>query len=381
MADISKAFRLLKLHGGLHPSQHHFDFLALPGELRNQIYRLTLTSDPPRLERGHKYSCKWCTWDPDEPQNRMVDYHGETLPGCSRCWVRRGLALLLANRKIHEEAAPIFWAENHFSFQGFQSFIRLVGGSVRPQYRQVIHHVTVYLDPGRKWDLRIRTSRHMWLDLDLPPVRFWDILFQCKGLRTLELPPYPRHLVDSSDVRVVDAELASWDRLTSELPNLMTFSWSYFEWGLSIMPIHHIPRAFDHPFRITKRFDLTVVSPDQLRRCGPCTPEDIRFSRFYCFRDSPFGPLGPLPGKFLVSTRRMEEYRRSAARMGYKDELELTHPEGMPTDWFVEFFFLPLSPETIARNSTLRARDELLRRRRWMPSTLLRSWKLLRQPR
>ncbi|KAG6354020.1 hypothetical protein INS49_004991 [Diaporthe citri] len=219
MAAISEAFSSLELHDEPHPRHHLFDFLALPGELRNQIYRLTLTTDPPRLDRQHKYSCDWCTWDPDQPQNRMVDQTGQNLPGC-RCWARRGLALLLANRKIHEEAAPIFWAENHFSFQGVDSFIRLVGGSLRPQYRQMIPHVTIYLDPG------LITWR---MDMDLPPVRFWDVLFECKGLRELEIPPYRRCKQGSTDRRLVDTELACWDRLTSELPNLRAFSWSYLD--------------------------------------------------------------------------------------------------------------------------------------------------------
>lgn len=358
MAPISDIFSVMKLHDEPHPSHHHFNFLGLPGELRNQIYRLTLTTDPPRLYRQHKHSCIWCTRDPDGPQNRMVDDLGRTLPGC-RCWARRGLALLLANRKIHEEAAPIFWAENHFSFEGFKSFIRLVGGSLRPQYRQMIPHVTIYLDPGRKYDGVQRMDTPMYLHMDFPPARFWDVLFECKGLRTLEIPPYRRGCPwSSTNQRLVDAELASWDRLTSELPNLMTFSWSYFARGHDRMqmPFRHIG-AFEYPRRTTKRIDLTVWSPDQFRRYGPFTGEDFGFTEYLCSVDTPNGPRGPLPGKFPVSQATMDNYLRLNGVFGHKP-FEETHPAGMPMDWTVELFFLPLSPETIAQNSMLRARDK-----------------------
>lgn len=337
MADISQNFSSLELHDDLHPSHHHFDFLALPGELRNQIYRLTLTTDPPRLDREHKYSCNWCTWDPDEPQNRMVDRNGETLLGC-RCWARQGLALLQANRKIHGEAGPIFWAENHFSFQGVGSFIRLVGGSLRPQYRQIIPHVTIYLDPESR------------SDMDLPPVWFWDVLFECKGLRTLEIPPYHRRVPESGEMRSVYKELVSWPRLTSKLPNLITFSWSWF--GCSFDEQHLRRKPYEYPYRVTKCFDLSELSPERFRRRCPFTRMDIIFGSVSCIAAFLQGPRGPVLSGGAVSTGRPNEYQVCT------NTIEVTHPEAIPTTWTIKFSLLPLSRDTIARNAMLKTRDE-----------------------
>lgn len=354
MADISEAVSSLELDDELYPSHHHFDFLALPGELRNQIYRLTLTTDPPRLDREHRYSCKWCTWDQVEPQNRMVDHDGQTLPGC-RCWARRGLALLLANRKIHGEAAPIFWAENHFSFEGVDSFIHLVGGDLRPEYRQMIPHITIYLDPG--WTDNTRKRR--W-DMDHPPARFWDVLFECKGLRKLEIPPYYSCgcIPVSTDMRLVDVGSDCWGRLTSELPNLKTFSWSYFGWSRDTTSIRCGPRDCVYPCRITKCLDLTVLSPEQFRRYGRFTCWDRRFGMSSCLCAFPRGPRGPVRNDMLVSTGRPDEYRCAVGMIGRQNTLEVSHPEAVPTTWTVKFSLLPLSRETIARNAMLRARDK-----------------------
>lgn len=345
MADISEAFSPLKLDDELYPSHHHFDFLALPGELRNQIYRLTLTTDPPRLYRQHKYSCKWCTWGPDDPQKPMIDGDGQKLPDC-RCCARPGLALLLANRKINEEAASIFWAENHFSFEGFDSFILLVGGRLRPQYRQMIPDITIYYsDPGRR-----RETLKMF-DRDPPPVWFWGVLFKCKGLRTLEIPPYHSHIPESIDMRLADMDVGSWYRVTSELPNLRWFSWSYFGYCFER---EHV-RGFKYPYRMTKRVDLRQLSPDQFRRYGAFSNTDFVVSRTSYLRAFPFGPRGPRPGEVIVSAGRPDEHQYT-----HKNKPEVKHSKVrvMSWAWIVEFFFLPLSPETIARNAVLKARDE-----------------------
>lgn len=341
MAFISWLLNLFYLNGGSRPGQH-FDFLALPGELRNQIYDLTLTSDPPRLYRGHKESCKWYARRPElVPGASWVNDNGRRLPGC-RCWARTGLALLLANRQINREASPIFWSQNHFSFSGVDSFTDLVGSALRPQYRQMIPHVTIYLGPaGRR-------------DMGLPPLRFWDVLFKCKGLRTLEIPPYRRRIQESSEMELVYAASASWDRMTRELPYLSNFSWSYIRnrTGMSSNPC--ITCASRYPCRITKCFDLTVLSPAQLRRSGPFTYEDTDFGCKlwkHATRTLTKKALAPelddRLGGTLVGGSRPDEYRLAAGMIGRKNTFDATLPEAIPTSWTVKFSLLPVRPEAV----------------------------------
>lgn len=319
---------------------YHFDFLALPGELRNYIYRLTLTTDPAMLDREHKYSCYWCTWDPDEPQNPMYDANHQKLPGC-RCWAREGLALLLANRQINEEAAPMFWAENHFSFRGYDNFIHLVGTALRPRYRQMIPHVTICSDPRGMDNLR------------RPPIGLWDTLFQCKGLRTLEIPAFTSLVPDFTNgrQRLLEAEYAACNRFASELPNLTTFCWMY----LTGDPTES-PDAISYPYTVTKHMDAKALTTDKFSLYDMLA--DRSFWWAMCRTAFPRAPCYAAVDDALVSTGRPHEYRYTGGMTGRNNMFGATHFEAMPATWTVKYHLLPLSPETIARNSVLKARDQ-----------------------
>lgn len=329
MATISWLLSLLHLNRRPHPGQH-FDFLALPGEVRNLIYDLTLTTDPPRLCRGHKESCKWCTLERGcAPEPNWANDDGRRLPGC-RCWARSGVALLLANRQINKEASLIFWSQNHFSFSGVDSFTHLVGTALRPQYRQMIPHITIYLGPAGK--------RYM----DLPPRRFWNVLFKCKRLRTLEIPPYQRRVLEHSESHLVDAASGSWWRMTRELPNLRTFSWSYFQ-DFLVMDHPLLGSAVEYPCRITKSFDLRILSPAQLRRSGPFTYEDTDFGWELCERALSCKSRT----RTLVRKRRPVVYYCPAGAVGHRNTFDVTLPGAIPTSWTVKFFLLPFKGEVI----------------------------------
>lgn len=360
MDIISRLFSVLRLDGGprARPAQH-FDFLSLPGEVRDLIYRFTLTTDPPRLEREHRYSCDWCTWDPDEPQNRMVGRGGETMPGCDRCWARRGPALLLANRQIYDEAAHMFWTENQFSFRGVDSFIHLVGTALRPEYRRMITHVTIYLDPHSRFDGPGRSEA-----MRLPPPAFWDVLFECKGLRALEMPPYFRGEVimkpTEANIRLFHAECNAWARLREELPSLETFSWSFFGNYVSLMPQGSIPCAFEYPVRVTKCLPLAAFSPEEFCRSGPFNRLDREFGEDLYTRGFPPGWDGHRL-RWLTEAPcmgRPRGYRRAAAILRGDNTLETTHPGAIPTTWTVQFPLLPLTCVAIVRNAILREMDE-----------------------
>lgn len=396
MDNLSQLVSLLKLDDGprARPVQH-FDFLALPGEVRNLIYRLTLTTDPPRLERQHRYSCDWCTWDPDEPQNKMVGRNGQTMPGCDRCWARRGPSLLLANRQIYDEAATIFWAENQFSFCGVDSFIRLVGSELRPQLRRSLTHVTIYRDPVS----RVFSPRPGW-PTEIPPGRFWDVLFQCKGLRALEMLPFFKEPHDFRDpttdeFRRFQAAFHSWNRLRSALPNLKTLSWSYFHSYVAMAPYGRDPCMIEYPARITKHLYPEAFSAEHFMKyavflplqdnafgwnlcktalpSGPhqCTcgrrehvcvgrPEGLRRAAAIIAGTETTTPAAAQPGEAPAATWKVDYVLSAANRepsTGTRNTLDAAHPGAIPTAWTVEFPFLPLTREAIARNAILWVRD------------------------
>lgn len=303
-----------------------FDFLSLPGELRNSIYGFTLTTDPPEPDREHKYNCHWCTWNTTSPQHPTKDALGRRLPGC-RCWARGGLDLLLANRQVNEEASSIFWAENHFTFQDPQSFLALVGERLRPRYQQMIQNITVF--PGRYGETV--NSRD----------RFWIILFRCKSLRHLEIPQNLRLLHLPWTPEQDDAEAAAWDYLKSMLPNLKTFARVY--------------QALAGPLtvKITKCWAIEGLLPVPLDITRGFSPQDHLFVNALRYRAFPrqlthFDFLGSRCSMETVpvSSGRASEYRC------------VVHEGPGVVTWTARRFFQPLSHEAIARNYMLRERDK-----------------------
>lgn len=225
-----------------------FNFLALPGELRNMIYRFALTTDPPELEREHKYDCKKCTWSPHVRQQPMWDFgsgnsKSKRWPGC-RCWARSGLDLLLANRQISWEGGSIFWAENHFTFHHPGDFIDLVGTRLRPRWRKMLGSISIFY----------------WLPLPygydpLSPTcdRFWRFLFECRGLGNLELDWRLRLGLLSRrrpNRNRPDVTVAAWEDFKRLLPKLNTFT------------VVFIANA---RFKNTYSMDMKALSPKQIK--------------------------------------------------------------------------------------------------------------------
>lgn len=313
-----------------------FDFLSLPGEMRNLIYRFTLTTDPPELDREHKYNCQWCTWNRIEPQNLMYDDQGQRLPGC-KCWARDGPALLLANRQINEEGSSIFWAENQFTFRDTNSFVRLVGERLRPRYQQMISSIIVLRDENA-W---MPTRRD----------RFWVILFRCKGLRHLEIPSKLPLLQPPWTPDHHNKWKAAWDFLKSQLPNVKTFSRIIYR-SDAAAPIYR--RGRPTMMKITKRWTVKGLSPVYRDIASGFNLIDELFARQLngpAFRRAPYfnGIHGsPYSVEVVpVSTERPREYRC------------VVHGGPSIVTWTFERFFLPLGPDAIARNHRLRAQDKI----------------------
>ncbi|KAK7997340.1 hypothetical protein PG989_005380 [Apiospora arundinis] len=220
-----------------------FAFLALPPEIRDIVYTYVLLVDdaPRKMDRRHRALCPYAPRDGNttsfsEPpfMQEYWEWDKSAMPACG-CSRRRGLGLLVANRQIHMEAAPRFWASTVFTFgvhggnyvhglqaliDGFgldgtcfslsdadEGFVKRVtagamrGGIVRPRYRDLVRHVVLevfgtcsydhWMSYGR-FELQLtefeRWEQRPGLKQPLGDVA-WAALGALRGLRTLEVPP------------------------------------------------------------------------------------------------------------------------------------------------------------------------------------------------
>lgn len=118
------------------PSAGAFDFLALPPELRNEIYRLLLTKDGESIEiNASRGPCSgmWAV----RPQ---TPFHHPRQDSRSRPFTN----LLAVSKQINNEAASILYGENNFVFSttngtdnGDRTFLGLIGTSNRHLMRHV----------------------------------------------------------------------------------------------------------------------------------------------------------------------------------------------------------------------------------------------------
>jgi hypothetical protein len=175
-------------------------FLALPREVRDIIYTCTLV-ELPKWTKRHDSFCSNCTRNDTDfekppfsipyPSIRPLGNIAPEPYKCS-CAKRQSLALLLANRQIHLEAAPIFWAMNIHCFDNSATFTRDVGEGLRQKYREYIRHISIiseFPESNSKYESR-------WLEHDKVPryEKLWQTVLACKNLRTLELgPEYIKH--------------------------------------------------------------------------------------------------------------------------------------------------------------------------------------------
>lgn len=156
--------------------------LGLPRELRDIIYNMVLV-EPAKWERRHSALCDLC------PRN-IVTFERPAFDGDSscKCASRCNMGLLLANRQIHRETAPIFWSQNKFCFDTPPQFAKDVGSNLRQEYVELLQQVSI---------LRVTWNDYQldWLPwwerdqviVNTESVAMWSTLFRCSGLRTLEM--------------------------------------------------------------------------------------------------------------------------------------------------------------------------------------------------
>lgn len=200
---------LQELGNRLKPWKPELTLLGLPSEIRELIFEATLV-ETIKWDRRHRYDCFDCPRTSQELE--YPTFHSNQLPGCRhycKCRTRTSLNLLLVNRQVNAETAPVFWKKNTFCFMSMTEFAHDIGDRLRPEYREIIRHISfVDYSPARSLG---------------PPVfrRFWDALLRCTGLRTLEL----------SDASIAAEGLSSQERcrpflrMGSELASLRSVKW------------------------------------------------------------------------------------------------------------------------------------------------------------
>jgi len=193
------------------------NFLDIPVEIRSIVYYDALV-EPPRWRKSHKPPCPFTPRSANVIERPPFVMHRgpqcvNYMPGCS-CAKRHSLSLLLVSRQVHAEAAPIFWSQNTFHFCTGHMFARNIGQQLRDDYRKLLRHVVVMRHPKLQ-NIFTHGQDQSGIGFD----SFWDALFQCEGLATLETP---RNVFCRND-QPWDAYVHHLQVLSNRLPKLESF--------------------------------------------------------------------------------------------------------------------------------------------------------------
>ncbi|GJC93260.1 ribosomal protein l32 [Colletotrichum higginsianum] len=180
------------------PRRRGILFMQLPREVRDQIYEYSLV-EPQRHEISHESGCFYKStqslrWEPPAFLLKNVvicenPYRLVTESACD-CDKRKCISLLLANRQIHAEAAPVFWSQNTFCFLSAFEVIVALRHNLRHQYRNLVTEICVMSPADNGAPLHVSLDRSIPNDAcptDWP--LFWHTICNCAGLRTLQISP------------------------------------------------------------------------------------------------------------------------------------------------------------------------------------------------
>lgn len=323
-------------------------FLSVPREIRDLIYAFTLVQ-PIKWSRRHRATCEHCPRTCNLFERPLFTY-AEQPCACVR---RTGLSLLLANRQIHAEAAPIFWARNTHCFALATEFTRDVGQVLRPEYRLLLRHVSVM---SIVWANNPPYGSMCGWTRD-QTVLFWRTMRECKGLERLDVHPFYGwwHVEQASCL----------GRLAAALPRLRSFNWeklTFFNVGKDSKG-----QWLDYP-RLQNLYCLSRKEVDfGSFTTGKAVRDTIRdfetnflvHVRHAIEKDLLGHPI--VPPHSLNGAARSRDYR-------LRDGLDDLNPDQTlrlrdRTTTTVQFFGLPLSAETRKRNARERyIHDVLLRK-------------------
>jgi hypothetical protein len=160
-------------------------FLGLPRELRDVIYGLVLI-EPAKWERRHSAPCDLCPRDTNTYERPVFDDSSTSKCSTCKCKCRRNAGLLLANKQIHRETAPMFWGENTFCFDTATQFGEEVGSKLRQEYVCLLQHVSIlrvtWQDHQMEWFWRRDRQQ-----IDSGGAAMWTALLRCTRLKTIEM--------------------------------------------------------------------------------------------------------------------------------------------------------------------------------------------------
>lgn len=323
-------------------------FLGLPREVRDLIYAFTL-AQPIKWSRRHRATCEHCPRTCTLFERPLFTYAEQP---CT-CIRRTGLALLLANRQVHAEAAPIFWARNTHCFALATEFTRDVGHVLRPEYRLLLRHVSVmsivWAHNPPYGSMRVWTREQT--------VLFWRTVRECKGLERLDVHPFYGWW---------HSDQASYlGRLAATLPRLRSFNWeklTFFNVGKdSKGQWLDYPRLQDLYCLSRKEVDVASFTTGKAVRD---TIRDFETNFLVHVRHAVEKDLLGHPNAAphgLNSAVRSRDYRLREGLDDRNPDQTLRLRDRTTTT--VQFFGLPLSAETRKQNARERyIRDVLLRK-------------------
>ncbi|KAH8653889.1 hypothetical protein BX600DRAFT_86941 [Xylariales sp. PMI_506] len=171
---------------------HKGGFLGLPKEIRDLIYVFTL-SESSIITKRHSATCSHKPTNRHEPETPAFITTGTTgyynhsrkqneLQSTCACAKRRGLDLLQTNRKVHTEAASVFWSNNIFTFRSAADFASCVGNNLRPGYRNLLQYISIICIYMGQYHV------HRYHPVKKKSTQALEILISCKSLRELEIP-------------------------------------------------------------------------------------------------------------------------------------------------------------------------------------------------
>ncbi|KIH93917.1 hypothetical protein SPBR_05733 [Sporothrix brasiliensis 5110] len=185
-------------------------FFRLPWELQQHIYELSLI-ELPRWEKIHKADCSLIASDKsyscERPPFVDKDLIYSPLDNC-HCAKRHSLNVLLANRQVYREAAPVLWSRNVFCFHRGDHFVNDVGKNLRPAHRLMLRHVSILMYTNDSLPNENETSFTQTYTSNM-----WDTILQCNSLRTLEV----------SHVLCGNRQADHFNCLRKQLPQLESF--------------------------------------------------------------------------------------------------------------------------------------------------------------
>lgn len=197
-------------------------FLNLPSEIRNLVYHFALVREKPidlwpQNNRG--MTCHALLppspLDVGEIEYRRVRYQEDLL------YVREEMAvgILRTCSQIFNEAAKIFWMENHFRFsgrggwQGLLRFFLTIGPLARSRIRKISVHAPIYL----RWPERTYNSVYSSFELFPSPSLTADLDGLSKNLPKMHMAKIKSEEHPENEARLLVCAMIDEDRSLKDL--------------------------------------------------------------------------------------------------------------------------------------------------------------------